>query len=399
MLRIGLTGGMGAGKSTVATALAERGAVIVDADRIAREVVEPGTPGLAALVEAFGTDILREDGSLDRQALANKAFRDDESRKTLNSITHPRVGKRVMELIEQAPSDAVLVQDIPLLVENGMGPVFKLVIVVGLDVEERVHRLVTFRDIPEEDARARIAAQATDEQRRAAADIWLDNSGTKEEIEQQVAALWTERLVPFEHNVRDRRAAPIHNVLVPHDDNWSAQAERMIERLRLTCGDSAIRIDHVGSTAIPGVTARDAIDVQISVADLVTADALADPLAESGFPRIEAVTAEAPKPAYSIGGEADPALWAERVHGNADPARPARIHLRVNGWPGQRFALLFRDWLRAQPGERADFQVAKHRARVDIDVTYGEALAPWFDGAYQRSEQWARRTGWDLNAS
>jgi dephospho-CoA kinase len=225
---------MGAGKSTVAAALAERGAVIVDADRIAREVVEPGTPGLAALVDAFGEDILQGDGSLDRQALANKAFADDESRKTLNSITHPLVGKRVIELIEQAPADSVLVQDIPLLVENGMGPVFKLVIVVGLDVEERVRRLVEYRDIPEADARARIAAQATDEQRRAAADVWLDNSGSREAIEAEVAKLWDNRLAPFERNVREGNTAPIRDVLLPHNPEWAAQAQRIIERLRLT---------------------------------------------------------------------------------------------------------------------------------------------------------------------
>lgn len=399
MLRIGLTGGMGAGKSTVAAALAERGAVIVDADRIAREVVEPGTPGLAALVEAFGEEILQPDGSLDRQALANKAFADDDARKTLNSITHPRVGARVMELIEQAPADSVLVQDIPLLVENGMGPVFKLVIVVGVDIEERVRRLVTYRNIPEDDARARIAAQATDEQRRAAADVWLDNSGPREEVEAAVAKLWEDRLVPFEGNVRERRTAPVRNVLLPHDPEWAGQAARMIDRLRLTCGDSAIRIDHIGSTAIPGISSRDALDILISVKDLQTADSLAEPLAEAGFPRVESVTSEAPKPAYGVGGEADPALWVERVHGSADPGRPARIHLRVDGWPGQRFALLLRDWLRANPDERAVFQAAKHRARVDSEVPYGQALAPWFDGAYNRSEEWAQRTGWDLSAT
>src|SRR5690606_6377646 len=122
MLRIGLTGGMGAGKSTVARILAERGAVIVDSDVIAREVVAPGTEGLAALAEAFGPGILTEDGSLDRPALAAVAFADEESRKKFNAISHPLGGKRTAELIAAAPADAVVVQDIPLLVENGLAP-------------------------------------------------------------------------------------------------------------------------------------------------------------------------------------------------------------------------------------------------------------------------------------
>ncbi|MBD0323809.1 MAG: dephospho-CoA kinase [Aldersonia sp.] len=399
MLRIGLTGGMGAGKSTVAKLLAERGAVIVDADKIAREVVEPGTPGLAALVEAFGADILQPNGSLDRQALADKAFRDDDARTTLNSITHPLVGQRVMEIIERAPTDAILVQDIPLLVENRTGPVFNLVIVVGVDEEERVHRLVSYRKIAEHDARARIAAQATDEQRRAAADVWLDNSGPEGAVEAEVAELWEQRLIPFERNLRERRALPIHAELVPHDPTWAAQAARLVQRLQLVCGERAVRVDHVGSTAVPDIVARDIIDLQITVKDLETADALADTLADAGIPRIEDVTGETPKPAYAVGGEADPALWAERMHGTADPGRLARIHLRVDGWPGQRFALLLRDWLRAEPEERAAFQSAKHRARTDPDVSYADALAPWFDGAYRRSEQWAQRTGWTPNAS
>src|SRR5438105_1890568 len=147
MLRIGLTGGMGAGKSTVARMLIEQGAVLVDSDVIAREVVEPGTEGLSALVAAFGPEILAADGSLDRPALAAKAFASDEARATLNSITHPLVGRRTAELIAAAPADAIVVQDIPLLVENGIGPMMHLVLVVMADVETRVRRLTEFRGI------------------------------------------------------------------------------------------------------------------------------------------------------------------------------------------------------------------------------------------------------------
>src|SRR6185312_245721 len=135
MLRIGLTGGIGAGKSALSLTFAQRGAVIVDGDVIAREVVQPGTEGLAGLVAAFGDDILLPDGSLDRPALAAKAFRDDGARQTLNGIVHPLVGKRRSEIISSVPDDSVVVEDIPLLVESGMAPLFPLVVIVYADVE------------------------------------------------------------------------------------------------------------------------------------------------------------------------------------------------------------------------------------------------------------------------
>src|ERR1700756_158056 len=184
MLRIGLTGGIGAGKSVLSATFGQCGGIIVDGDVISREVVEPGTEGLASLVDAFGDGILLPDGALDRPALAAKAFRDDESRQKLNGIVHPLVGKRRSEIIAVVAEDAVVVEDIPLLVESGMAPLFPLVVVVHADEEVRVRRLVEQRGMSEEDARARIAAQAGDEQRRAVADVWLDNSGTPGEVGQ-----------------------------------------------------------------------------------------------------------------------------------------------------------------------------------------------------------------------
>ncbi len=195
MLRIGLTGGIGSGKSTVAGLLAERGAVIVDADRIAREVVAPGTPGLAAVVEAFGAGILAPDGSLDRPALAAVVFRDPAARARLDGIVHPLVRERSVQLTAAAPPDAVLVNDVPLLVETGQAASYDLVLVVEADLATRLARLVD-RGLPEEDARARIGAQATDEQRRAVADVVLDNSGTRDELAAQVDRFWAERVVP-----------------------------------------------------------------------------------------------------------------------------------------------------------------------------------------------------------
>jgi dephospho-CoA kinase len=403
MLRLGLTGGIGAGKSTVSKRLAELGGVLVDADVIAREVVEPGTVGLQKLVEAFGDDILTADGSLDRPALAAKAFGDDASRATLNSIVHPLVGKRTAELIEGAADDAVVIQDIPLLVEGKMGALFQLVAVVFADAEERVERLVGQRNMPETDARARIAAQATDEQRRAAADIWIDNSGAPGDLDDVVRDLWTERLVPFERNIRDGVIVRTHPELVPADPRWAAQAERIKARIAVAAGSSAVRIDHIGSTAVPGFDAKDVIDIQVTVASLDDADALAEPLRRIGFPRNANITADNPKPAYGIGGEADPALWTKRFHGSADPGRTANIHIRVDGWPGQQFALVFRDWLIADADATAEYLEIKRAAdlaakgRSDYQSaieTYIGVKEPWFDRAHVRAWEWAERTGW-----
>ncbi|MGY1723782.1 dephospho-CoA kinase [Blastococcus sp. SYSU DS0533] len=195
MLRIGLTGGIGSGKSTVSGLLVERGAVLVDADRIAREVLERGTPGLAAVVEEFGAGILSADGSLDRAALAAIVFSDEAARRRLDALVHPLVRKRSAELVAAAPEDAVLVNDVPLLVETGQAAGYDLVVVVEADRETRVARLVG-RGLTEADARARIAAQATDEQRRAVADVVLDNSGTLEQLTEQVDRFWVERVEP-----------------------------------------------------------------------------------------------------------------------------------------------------------------------------------------------------------
>jgi dephospho-CoA kinase len=198
MLRIGLTGGIGAGKSTVSAALAEHGAVVVDADRIAREVVEPGTPGLAAVVAAFGGQVLTGDGALDRPALAAVVFADPAARARLDAIVHPLVRRRATELeraAREADADAVVVHDVPLLVETGQAASYDLVLVVETGDEFRVPRLVA-RGLTEDDARARIAAQATDEQRRAVADVVLRNDGTPEELRAQVDRFWAERVEP-----------------------------------------------------------------------------------------------------------------------------------------------------------------------------------------------------------
>src|SRR3954454_4539184 len=195
VLSIGLTGGIGSGKSTVSAPPAARGAVIIGADRIAREVVEPGTPRLAAVVAAFGDGVVGPDGGLDRPALAAVVFVDPGARARLDGSVHPLVRARAAEVAAAAPPDAVLVHDIPLLVETGQAGRYDLVLVVQADLDTRVARLVA-RGMTEDDARARVAAQATDEQRAAVADAVLDNSGTREELAAQVDRFWADRVLP-----------------------------------------------------------------------------------------------------------------------------------------------------------------------------------------------------------
>ncbi|MYR45214.1 dephospho-CoA kinase [Streptomyces sp. SID5910] len=192
MLTVGLTGGIGAGKSEVSRLLVECGAVLIDADRIAREVVAPGTPGLAAVVEAFGEDVLAGDGSLNRPKLGSIVFADPEKLAALNAIVHPLVGARSRELEQSAAEDAVVVHDVPLLTENGLAPLYDVVVVVDADPATQLDRLVRLRGMSEQDARARMAAQATREQRREIADVVIDNDVPLEELRHRVKEVWTE---------------------------------------------------------------------------------------------------------------------------------------------------------------------------------------------------------------
>ncbi|MGW3334322.1 dephospho-CoA kinase [Streptomyces rubiginosohelvolus] len=192
MLKVGLTGGIGAGKSEVSRLLVSYGAVLIDSDLIAREVVEPGTPGLAAVVEEFGPDLLTAEGALDRPALGALVFADDGRRAALNAIVHPLVGARAAELERAAPADAVVVHDVPLLTENGLAPFYDLVVVVDASAETQLDRLVTLRGMTEHDARARMAAQATREERLAVADLIVDNDGPREALDARVREVWDE---------------------------------------------------------------------------------------------------------------------------------------------------------------------------------------------------------------
>jgi dephospho-CoA kinase len=190
MLRVGLSGGIGSGKSTVARALARRGAVVIDADAIAREAVEPGRPGLAAVVERFGPGVLDGAGRLDRPAMAALVFEDAAARAALNAIVHPLVAAESLRRMAAAPAGGVIVLDVPLLVEAARSG-YDVVVIVEAPEALRLERLVE-RGMNVDDARRRMAAQASDAERRTVADVILDNSGTPEDLDRQVDALWAQ---------------------------------------------------------------------------------------------------------------------------------------------------------------------------------------------------------------
>ncbi len=192
MLKVGLTGGIGSGKSEVVRRLARYGALVIDADQLAREVVEPGTEGLAQVVGTFGVGVLAADGTLNRQRLGEIVFADAELRAKLNAIIHPLVGARLRQLEQGADAGAILVEDIPLLTEGGLAGFFDVVVVVDVGPRTQLDRLVKERQMGREQAEARIAAQATREQRLAIADIVLDNSGSLAELDREVGELWAE---------------------------------------------------------------------------------------------------------------------------------------------------------------------------------------------------------------
>lgn len=287
---------------------ATHGAIIVDGDVIAREVVEPGTGGLARLVEAFGAEILLPDGALNRPALAAVAFSDDEKRATLNGIVHPLVGQRRAEIIAAASTsgEVVIVEDIPLLVESQMAPLFPLVLVVHADVETRVTRLTELRGMPEADARARIAAQASEEQRRVVADVWLENSGDQQVLKDLAEQLWEHRILPFAQNLQRGTPVPAPVESVPFDPSWADQAGRIVARLQTACGHRARSVEHVGPTAVPGTDTPDVIDIKVTV-DAQSVDELPGALRGVGY--------------LPVGGTGD--------YASADPGRPTNVYVRT----------------------------------------------------------------------
>lgn len=313
MLRVGLSGGIGSGKSTVSARLAELGAVVVDADAVAREVVAAGTPGLGEVVDRFGAGVLTADGALDRAALGQVVFDDPRARQDLERITHPRIRARSAELFAAAPEDAVVVHDIPLLVELDLVADYALTVIVDVDAAERERRLVQLRGMPSAQARARIAAQADDAARAAAADVLLDNHGTVAELLSRVDALWHDRLVPFERSLRAGvpSRGPERLSIVDPDPDWPHRARRLLARVHSALGEGVVRADvdrqdhdaghDVGHVAGTGPHAQGVLDLRVVVADPGVLD---DPATRTALARVGLLVAEDERTIMT----ADPAL-------------------------------------------------------------------------------------------
>ncbi|SDP31601.1 dephospho-CoA kinase [Nakamurella panacisegetis] len=312
-ITVAVTGGIGAGKSTVAGMLAARGAVVVDSDRLAREVVGIGTPGLLAIEQRFGSAIIAGDGSLDRAALAAIVFADAGARKDLEGITHPLVRARFEALRAAAPPGSVVVNDIPLVTNRDVAAAFHLVVGVRAPDNVRVARLID-RGLTEADARARMATQIDDELRRSLCDVWIDNGGSPVQARRQTDLLWS-RLVQFAANVDAHRVAPDGDgSVVAYRPEWPLAAALLSDRIERVIGAGPVR--HVGPTSRPGQPAIDCIELEVGVVGRDQVESWAPALAEAGFPR----RPDAPEPAP---GRLDVA------HGNADPGRSLNLYFTV----------------------------------------------------------------------
>jgi len=377
MLRLGLTGGIGSGKSTVAARFRELGAVVIDADQLAREVVAVDSPGLASIHARFGDVVMAPDGSLDRGALGAIVFADAQARKDLETITHPLIGARTRSLMESAAPEKIVVHEVPLLAELDMGAAYHLTVVVGADDDVRLSRLTGERGFSQADARARIAAQASDRVRRAAADVWLDNNGTRQGLVAQVDALWRDRVTGFNDNLSSGSASRLSDYLAvaSYDDSWPTTATRLIRRVSLALGERAVALEHIGSTSVPGLIARNVIDLQVGVQVLAEIDdaVFTGALADSGFPRV-----------------------GQYLHGSADPGRIVSLHIRQIDGPAWCRALLMRDWLRARADEREAYGALKAQLAQSRTATaeYVQATRSWVQSAYGRADAWASHTGW-----
>jgi len=313
MLLLGLTGGIGAGKSTLTAKLAHLGAMVVDADQIAREVVAPGTPGLDRIVADFGASVLGPEGDLDRPALARVVFSDPVGLRRLEAITHPLIAATTAERIAAAPPGAIVVHDMPLIVEKGSAARHHLVIVVHTEESERLRRLVELRGMSEEDARARIDAQADDEARRAVADVWIDNTGAPEAALGRVEQCWIRRFVPYTENLRLRRPAPLPgepNAAVPGgvlslDPPDAAEIARVRARIDAVVGPRVADLHRTGDTTGP------VLDLELVTEAAEDVEDLRGPLTAKGLIPVE--------------GAPDGALLCI----SADPGRPVRLSVRA----------------------------------------------------------------------
>lgn len=311
MLLIGLTGGIGSGKSTVAGHLAARGAVVLDADELAREVVAPGTRALKQVQERFGAAVVDARGALDRPALGALVFDDPPARRDLEAITHPLIRQRTQERLAALPADALVVHDVPLLVELGYAPRYHLVLVVGADEQVRVDRLTGSRGLTRADALSRIRSQADDAARREVADAWLDNNGPPEALRDQVDSLHRSRLLPLHRNLEEGAPAdPGNPVVATTGEDVTGRPRRILARLRWILGDAVVSARGAGPGG--GQTGpADRTEVVLGIADPDAVD-VRRRLCQGGF-----------------------APQVQRLYASCDPGRPATVQLQAPSVGGE----------------------------------------------------------------
>lgn len=400
MLSIGLTGGIAAGKSLIAARLSELGAVLIDADQLARQVVAPGSKVLEKIVAEFGPQILTPEGSLDRSALGALIFGDGQARARLNAIVHPKVQAAAAKLRSAAPADAIVVEDIPLLVETGQQDRFHCVLVVDAPLDLRVARLVEHRGLSEAEAWQRIRAQASEPERLAAADVVVRNDASARCALDLVSRLWAERLLPFACNLVTGQPAPRlgRSRLSPYQEQWPQQARRLLARLRYAMTKSGqadgVGFDHIGSTSVPGLPAQDVIDLQLRLPSLNLATAIEPVLMAAGFPGVPGIGVDDRH--VSVSGSMQ---WRTLCHVNADPGRAVNLYIREQGSADAECAVAFRDWLRAEPAVRQDYLTEKQSLAKKFDedlgaAGYRKAKELWFNAAEPRLRAWRDRSGW-----
>jgi dephospho-CoA kinase len=375
MLRVGVTGGIGSGKSALSQLLGKKGAHLIDADQLARDVVEPGTPGLAEVMERFGSELLNE-GVLDRRRLADVVFSDAQALADLEAITHPKIQARFEELAARLSPETIVVHEVPLLAERALGAQYHLVIGVESTDDRRFERLLS-RGMTAGQIAERQAHQFTDDQRRAHCDVVLANNEDLLALESQVDQLWQERLAPFNTNLVARRPAERPDLLdlVEPRAEWAVIAERLIARLEHHL-DDRFAVEHIGSTSVPGLPAKEIIDLQVSVPGLELVDDAA--FWRAGFAAHPTIFSDEPRPS-----DPDPEHWRKRYFQSCDPQCVVNVHVRVAGSPGERFARHFPAWLRAEESVRAEYADLKRSiaSEVQLVADYAERKEPWFAGA------------------
>lgn len=356
MLRIGLTGGIGAGKSTIAEQFRERGVPVIDADEIAREIVEPGEPALASLVSEFGEQILHPDGTLNRGGLAVVAFSDPQSTARLNAIMHPAIAERTRAHYDRHADASIVVHDVPLLVENSMTRLYHLAVLVDTPADVRLTRLVDSRGMDPADAQKRIGAQASDAERLAACDVVIDNSGTPEAARAAFTTMFEKRIQPFADNLAAGRTAERSGVeLVPAGERHGQTARRLSSRISHALTEAGLpdaEVEHIGSTSVPGLLAKDIIDLQVLTRSDADWDAAAQALTAAGYPQHHM---------EAFDDWDDAGHVPKRFHRNADPGQPVNVHVRTRGSLSARFAAHFAQRLRTDAALRADYEGTKKR--------------------------------------